>query len=163
MAKNEANPGAPSELATYTPRDFWTDVERWFQEFDQGSCTAIRSPTLGNASIGRGPGVVPAAADVVDLGGAFQITADPPGAKKGEIDVRVVGNTVLIQSEPGAEKTEKGREFLRRERTWSGFHRAIELPEPVKAEDVTAKFEDGVLVVTVPKAQPTVEKKVRVA
>jgi HSP20 family protein len=154
---------APNSRAPATePGDFWSEVDRLFREFQDGFYSSLRSPSLGAGSLGRSVGFAPALADVADKGRAFEITADLPGVPKDQIDVRVVGNTVQIEAQHASEAQEESRTFLRRERVWSGFHRQIELPEPVRSENVTARYENGVLVVTVPKAQPTVETKVAV-
>jgi HSP20 family protein len=144
------------------PADFWSEVDRLFQDFHDSFYSAARSPSFGIEPYGRAQGLAPALADVADKGAAFEITADLPGTNKDQIDIQVVGNSVRIEAQHSSERREEGRNFLRRERVWSGFQRQIELPEPVNSEHVTAKYENGVLVVTVPKAHPVTSKKVAV-
>jgi HSP20 family molecular chaperone IbpA len=93
--------------------------------------------------------------DVVDLGPAYQIKAEVPGIAKDQIDIRVNGNVVEIFGENRAEKNEDSRGYVHRERYVSSFHRAVELPEPIVAEQAKAKVVNGVLELELPKQKPT--------
>lgn len=113
----------------------------------------IRSPTLASA-----------VSDVEDIGTAYVIRSELPGFPKELIDVRVQGRVVHVKAEQ-AESKDSGspRNYLRQERTYRGFERSFQLPEPVAADQVAASFKDGVLELTVPKAHPVTERKVPVA
>ena len=93
--------------------------------------------------------------DVSDTGTAFRLTADLPGIPKEKLEIHVRGSRVEIRGESATSTEEEARGLVHRERTYAGFYRAVELPEPVKATDATATVKDGVLELTLPKLTPT--------
>jgi HSP20 family protein len=109
------------------------------------------------------PNFAPALADVEDQGTNYEIRADLPGIAKDQIDVRIHGDLLVIRAEATSAKDDGAKNFLRHERTYRGFERAIRLPEPVLGEKVEAKFENGTVTISVPKAHPSEERKVPVA
>ncbi|KAJ8427539.1 hypothetical protein Cgig2_019958 [Carnegiea gigantea] len=80
--------------------------------------------------------------------------ADLPGVKKEEVKVEVEGNNVLrISGQREREKEEKTDAWHRVERSSGQFLRRFRLPENAKVDQVKASLENGVLTVTVPKAE----------
>jgi HSP20 family protein len=160
--RTPAEPPATSAISPPETRDCWSPLDDLIRGFPSGLFGPIEA-RLAEAFEGNGGGGFgPALLDVSDLGANFEITAELPGMAKDRIDVRVVGSTVQIVAEQTTAHEEKRRHYLRRERTWSGYRRSVELPEPVRSDDVRARYENGVLTVTVPKAHPTAETKVAV-
>jgi HSP20 family protein len=103
------------------------------------------------------PALRPARTDVTDTGASFRIVAEIPGIPKDALEIHVRGQNVEIRGESTQEKKENPtEEFVHRERTHVGFFRAVELPEPVLANDAKAKVENGVLELELPKQHPTV-------
>ena len=85
---------------------------------------------------------------------AHVFKADIPGVKKEEVKVEVEdGNVLVISGERGKEKEDKSDEWHRVERSSGRFLRRFRLPENAKTEEVKAGLENGVLTVTVPKAE----------
>jgi HSP20 family molecular chaperone IbpA len=160
-----ANLAPKNETALETtdpaPADFWSQVDRWFRDVHDGFYSMTRTFPSLDPQLAR-TAVVPALTDISDQGDRYAIVTDLPGVSKETIELKVSGNTVDIRANTSASSERSDRAYLRRERIWSGFQRQIELPEPVRADDVTARFENGVLTVSVPKAHPVVEKKVAV-
>jgi HSP20 family protein len=102
--------------------------------------------------------------DVTDTGAAYKVVAEIPGIPKEKLDIRVRGAAVEIRGEHESQTEEKDERFLRRERAYSGFYRALELPEPVVASDAKAKVVDGVLELDLPKQHPApAETEVKVS
>ncbi|KAH7855934.1 hypothetical protein Vadar_030732 [Vaccinium darrowii] len=85
---------------------------------------------------------------------AHVFKADVPGLKKEEVKVEVEDDRVLqIRGERSREQEEKGDTWHRVERSSGKFMRRFRLPENAKVDQVKAAMEDGVLTVTVPKAE----------
>ncbi len=82
--------------------------------------------------------------------------------KKENVEVEVEDNAVIIKGKETWQEKEKSEGYLRRERGMHTFHRRIELPEAVKANDVQAKINDGLLELVLPKKSPKQRKKVQI-
>jgi HSP20 family protein len=78
------------------------------------------------------------------------VRADVPGIKPDEITVEVDEGLLTLSGEHEETEEEKGTDFVRRERRYGSFRRAIALPRNVDADAITAVTQDGVLEVTVP-------------
>jgi HSP20 family protein len=91
------------------------------------------------------------------------IQAELPGVAKEDVKVTISEDRVLtIRGEKKQERKVEERNFLRVERTFGSFSRSFMLPENVKAEEIDAKFDNGVLTITIPKAEPSKPKEVEV-
>lgn len=91
--------------------------------------------------------------DLRDDGSRYTIRADMPGADKASIKVNVEGRLVTISGERTAlSETTSNDKVLRSERNLARFERKIQLPGPVKAASVEAKYDNGVLTLNLPKA-----------
>ena len=85
---------------------------------------------------------------------AHVFKADLPGVKKEEVKVEVEdGNVLVISGQRSKEKEDKNDRWHRVERSSGQFMRRFRLPEDAKVEQVKAGLENGVLTVTVPKAE----------
>jgi HSP20 family protein len=83
----------------------------------------------------------------------YTVRADMPGADKSSIKVNVEGRLLTISAErTSVNETKNDDKVVRSERSMAQFVRAIELPGPVKTESVDAKYNDGVLTLTLPKS-----------
>ena len=92
---------------------------------------------------------------------AYTITADIPGAKKEDIKISVEGGAVTISAEVRKEKEEKsGERVIRSERYYGQVSRSFTLPQAVDEGGAQAKYEDGVLKLTLPKRNDTRFKKI---
>ncbi|HHT9104517.1 MAG TPA: Hsp20/alpha crystallin family protein [Candidatus Wujingus californicus] len=88
------------------------------------------------------------------------VRAEIPGIKVNDLDVQVVNDVLTIKGERKTSIDVSKMTYLRRERPYGTFARAIVLPERVDAEKVTASYKNGVLVVTLPKAPESKPKQV---
>jgi len=102
------------------------------------------------------------ALDVHETGDDIVITAALPGMKAEDVDITITGQTLSIRGEFKAdEKVEKGQ-YLYRERRHGTFHRQLQLPVRVQGDAATASFEDGLLTLTIPKAEEVKPRQIEI-
>ena len=92
----------------------------------------------------------------------FEITVELPGMKAEEVKVEMKGGELWITGEKKEEKEEKGKTFHRIERYVGEFRRVIPLPVEVEEAKIAAVFAEGVLKVTVPKAEAVKPRHIEV-
>jgi len=112
------------------------------------SVVSHRPPGAGN--------VLGLAIDVRETATAYVLTASVPGVKPDELSITLLGDTVRISGErredrSAAAPAEAGR-WLIRERHFGPFDRTLKVPTAIAVDAAAASFEDGVLTVTLPKA-----------
>lgn len=95
--------------------------------------------------------------DVIDLGIEIYLVADLPGVKKEDIDIDLAPETIDITAEPKAEMEREQQPYARRERGYVAYKRRIYLPAAVIPDKAKARFNNGVLEITMPRKEP-VEK-----
>src|SRR6516165_4176282 len=105
---------------------------------------------------GRGRVWTPAI-DVVRENGHLVVRADIPGIKPEEVKIEVEDDILTVSGEHQESKEEKDKDYVRRERRFGSFYRAMALPAGVDAEKIEAKTRDGVVEVRIPL--PTEAKK----
>ena len=112
----------------------------------------------------RGEGSMALALDVEERGDDFVVMAPIPGIKPENVEISVLGDTLRIRAERREERREEGegKRWLMREQRYGAFERTVALPGPVKADQANAEFENGILTVTLPKAEETKERKIPV-
>lgn len=95
--------------------------------------------------------------DIEDTEKAYIVTADIPGAKKEDINISYDNEVLSIASNHSEENEEKDDEkhFIRKERYTSSFNRQF-IIRNIQKDGIEANFENGVLTITLPKADPTV-------
>lgn len=91
--------------------------------------------------------------DIIDREKDIVITADLPGVDKSDIRINVRDNTLEISAEKKVARENEDEGYLRRERGYSRFYRAIRLPTPVDESRAGASFNNGVLEINLPKAE----------
>lgn len=100
--------------------------------------------------------------DVSETQDAFTIKTTLPGAKPEDVDISVLGDTLRISAEIRADEEREGEKWLVRERRFGRFDRSLTLPGNVKADEAQADFSDGVLTITLPKAEATRPRQIQV-
>ena len=96
--------------------------------------------------------------DVRETESTYELAVDLPGFKKDEVNVELKEGYLTIQASKGLDKdeTDKNGKFIRRERYAGSCSRSFYVGEEVRPEAVSAKFEDGILKISLPKIE---EKK----
>ncbi len=90
------------------------------------------------------------------------ITAELPGIAPEDLDISVVGDTLTVSGERKPEELKEGETYHRRERGYGKFSRAFQLPFEVEADKVSATFKNGVLHITLPRAEADKPRKIAV-
>jgi HSP20 family protein len=108
----------------------------------------------------RGGGkVYTPAIDIKEEEDKLVVTTDLPGINKEDVQINLKEDMLEISAKTGKEKETEEEGYLRRERAYTQFYRAVRLPASVKEEGSTAKMENGVLTITLPKMQLEEPKK----
>ena len=101
--------------------------------------------------------------DIKDTDAGYEISIELPGMKKENVNAKLDNGYLTISASGSQKKDEKDSEgkYIRRERYSGGCSRSFYVGDAVKQEDIHAKFEDGILRLTVPKqdAQKVEENK----
>lgn len=93
------------------------------------------------------------ALDITEDEHALTVTTELPGLKKDEVRIQVENGVLSISGEKKVEEEKKDRNWHRMERRYGAFHRAVTLPTGISSEAAEARFEDGVLTITLPKRE----------
>jgi len=120
------------------------EMDRFFENFGFGRSSFFPSETdMGG---GRNvPSMWSPHIEVSERGGKLVISADLPGIKRDDINVRIEQDAVIIQGERMQQQTTDQRGYYRSERSYGSFYRTIPLPEGTNPDTATASFRDGVL------------------
>jgi HSP20 family protein len=102
------------------------------------------------------------AVDIHEDNDNFYVKAELPGMNKDDIDISLHDGTLTISGERKEEKRHQSSEALRSERFLGRFQRTFGLPTHVKADNVKANYTDGILTVTLPKAEEAKPKQIEV-
>lgn len=102
--------------------------------------------------------------DVTEVDGKYKVCADIPGVKKEDINVRIDGNIVQIDAAAKKHKETKdnGGKVLRSERWEGAVSRTFSLTQDVDESKATAKYEDGVLTLELPKMATSTAKRLQI-
>lgn len=91
------------------------------------------------------------AVNITETKNEYLVFLAAPGLKKDDFTIDVDGNLLTISSEKEETKEEKDKKFNRREYSYSSFSRSFTLPEEVNKEKIEARYEDGVLKISLPR------------
>ncbi len=100
--------------------------------------------------------------DIYTTKDAIVIRGSVPGVNPDDVEITVEGRTVTIRGETKAQTAENGATYLLQEQHYGSFSRTIDLAMPVQADKAEAKFENGLLTLTIPKAEEIKPKVIKV-
>ena len=123
--------------------DFFSDIDRFFNNDFFLMPMQMRRQMESS---------VPAV-NIRDKEKEYLIEVAAPGMKKEDFNIDMEQGMLTISSQKEEEKSEDNDNFRRREYNYSSFSRSFSLPDNVKPEDIKARYEDGVLKLTVPKRE----------
>lgn len=102
------------------------------------------------------------AVDISESSDSYTIYAELPGIKKEDVKIIMNGNLITLRGEKKNESEKKGNMFSRIERSYGVFERSFTLPLTVKSDAVEARYNDGILTITLPKKEESKEKVIDV-
>ena len=101
--------------------------------------------------------------DISDKGDHYVLEAELPGFAKENIHLNIEGDLLTISAKREENKEEKDKQYVRRERSCASYERSFDISE-VKAEDISANYNNGVLEMVLPKKSPAtpVSKRIEI-
>jgi HSP20 family protein len=102
------------------------------------------------------------AVDMVETNDQLVVKASVPGVKPEDLDVTVQGETLTIRGEAKEESEGQQGRYYVRERRQGSFSRTVTLPYPIQNDKVEASFENGVLTLTLPRAESVKPRAIKV-
>ncbi|EXF47284.1 HSP20 family protein [Pseudomonas sp. BAY1663] len=159
------------ENKTPAPPEAWRpfdslrrQVDRLFDDFERPwhlpfSRHGFETTPFWQGGLARMP-----AMDVVEKDKAFEITAELPGMDEKDVEVKLVGNNLIIKGEKRQERKEEKDGYHLSERSYGSFQRSFALPEGVDREQIDARFGKGVLTLSLAKkaGAPEGEKSISI-
>jgi HSP20 family protein len=131
--------------------DFETEFPKWMME--------VFGPEAGMP--GRDGKFLPEA-NVVETDKAIEVAVELPGMKPEDVKLEIKEGSLWVTGEKREEKEEKGKTFHRVERRAGMFRRVFPLPVEVVEAKVDARFAEGVLKITLPKAEKVAPKHIEI-
>jgi len=101
--------------------------------------------------------------EVSETDEALEVKASLPGVKPEDVEVTIANDVLTVKATHEEKTEEKKRDYYRRELRYGSFHRSLSLPVSVDADKAVAKFENGLLHLTLPKAEAIRPKQIKVA
>ena len=92
---------------------------------------------------------------------SFEVELSAPGKAKDDFNIELDNDLLTISSEFKTENTTEEGKFTRREFSHSSFRRSFTLPETVKADDIKASYDNGILKISLPKREEALPKPKR--
>lgn len=100
--------------------------------------------------------------DISETDNQYRITAELPGMKKEDISVNLENGRLSISGERSFQKEDNGETYHRVESQYGSFNRSFQLPDNVDEESINAKYEDGLLKISVDKSEDKVKKQIEI-
>jgi HSP20 family protein len=100
--------------------------------------------------------------DVLDTPESIEFEAEIPGLEKNEVSVEVDQGILSISGEKRSQEKREDATYIRKELKKSSFQRSFKLSDSFNHDKIKAKFENGLLLISVPKKKPEKSKKVKI-
>lgn len=122
---------------------------RWFDDM------------LGRTQEDGGQLLTPAL-DITEDENEFRVTTELPGLTKDDVQIQLENGVLAISGEKKQESESKGKSWHRMERRYGAFFRSITLPRGAALETADAKFENGILVIRIPKREDVKPRTIKI-
>lgn len=139
---------------------FPTDILNMQREVNKMFNSFFRGDTQDDGSLI--PSVWTPAVDVAEHENQYIVKVELPGVTKDDVKITMQQNVLTIRGEKKQETETKDSNFHRVERSYGSFQRSFSLPTHVKNEKIEASYKDGILTVTLPKAEEAKPKQIEV-
>ena len=126
---------ALTKVTERMPLVFDDFFKSWNEWFDKGFGRTMNFPAV----------------NITEHKNEYRVALAAPGLKKEDFKIDVDGNMLSIGCEKEESMEEKNKKFTRKEFSYTSFSRSFTLPEEVNREQIVAKYEDGVLHITLPR------------
>lgn len=127
------NPFAPKSVSNFFDDVFNRNITDFF-----GSDFSMSTPSV----------------NVVETENSYRVEVAAPGLEKEDFEVSVDNGFLNISAKKEfKDEVKEGDKYMRREFNYNSFTRSFQLPEGVKADDIAANYENGVLKITLPKKE----------
>ncbi len=137
------------------------DMDRIWSEFfpTQMCINRTKKPFIEKKKASK---VVAPALDMIDFGDKIVLDVEMPGIKKSAIVITIDDNKLKIQASVDKKKEQADARYLHMERNVSFFARSVSLPTKIDEAHISASLKDGILEITLPKAEEVKPKKIKV-
>jgi len=137
-------------MMSLLPREQWFDMDNFFDNF-------FSSKHKGDNKSFFAPRV-----DITDKEDHYEILAELPGVKKEDVSVQLHDGVLTIEAKTSEETKSEKDKVIRKERRSGFFSRSFTVGNNVSANDIHAKFEDGLLKLSAPKVRDTEQEQRRI-
>ncbi|MFN5183382.1 MAG: Hsp20/alpha crystallin family protein [Bacteroidota bacterium] len=97
-------------------------------------------------------------ANLVENNNEYRLEISAPGFSKDDFNVEMQDGSLLVSAEHEDESKDERENYRRREFSWNSFTRTFSLPDNAREEQINAKYENGMLKITIPKKEITTSK-----
>lgn len=116
----------------------------------------------GTKSLAKSNGFTPNI-DIAETDTHFEITVEVPGVKKEDIKLSLDKNILAIKGERALENKEEGKNYHRIETSYGSFTRSLTLPDDINGDSIEAKYENGLLNISIEKAEEKRRKEIEIS
>jgi len=130
---------ALTKMSEKAPTLFDDFFKPWNEWFDGGNLwgRTVRIPSV----------------NITESKDEYNVSLAVPGMKKDDFKIDVDGNMLTISSEKDESKEEKDKRYTRREYSYTSFSRSFTLPDEVNKEKIDARYDDGLLKISLPRKE----------
>jgi len=102
------------------------------------------------------------AVDIAEHDEQYLVKVELPGVNKEDVKITLENNILTIRGEKKQEKETRKESYHRVERSYGSFQRSFTLPTTIKSDKIDAAYKDGILQITLPKAEEAKPKQIEV-
>lgn len=134
--------------ADYRPTTFRSLVDQFFNDDFHGGATSAFSSSADLPSV-----------DIAEMDKAFEIELHAPGMKKADFNIDLNENQITVSGERKQADDKAGKTYHTRRSYYGSFSKTFNLPELVDRNKIEAKYEAGILTITLPKDEKRILSK----